>query len=65
MPATPPIVDQQTWRAALADLRIREKAATRELDAIAAQLTGLSVSAVKIGVHRGLKALAARIRGSA
>ncbi len=30
-----------------------------------AQLTGLSVSAVKIGVHRGLKALAARIRGSA
>jgi RNA polymerase sigma-70 factor (ECF subfamily) len=31
----------------------------------AAQLTGLSVSAVKIGVHRGLKALAARIRGSA
>jgi predicted dithiol-disulfide oxidoreductase (DUF899 family) len=37
MPATPPIVDQQTWRAALADLRIREKAATRELDAIAAQ----------------------------
>ena len=29
----------------------------------AAQLTGLSVSAVKVGVHRGLKALAARIRG--
>ena len=28
-----------------------------------AQLTGLSESAVKIGVHRGLKALAARIRG--
>jgi RNA polymerase sigma-70 factor (ECF subfamily) len=27
-----------------------------------AQLTGLSVSAVKIGIHRGLKALAARIR---
>lgn len=31
----------------------------------AAQLTGMSESAVKIGVHRGLKALAARIRGSA
>lgn len=30
-----------------------------------AQLTGLSESAVKIGVHRGLKALAARIRGLA
>ena len=28
----------------------------------AAQLTGMSESAVKIGVHRGLKALAARIR---
>ena len=34
--AAPPIVDQQTWEAALADLRKREKAATRELDAIAA-----------------------------
>ena len=31
----------------------------------AAQLTGMSVSAIKIGVHRGLKTLAARIRGSA
>ncbi len=27
-----------------------------------AQLTGLSVSAVKIGIHRGLKVLAAKIR---
>jgi predicted dithiol-disulfide oxidoreductase (DUF899 family) len=35
-PAVPPIVDQATWEAALADLRAREKAATRELDAIAA-----------------------------
>ncbi|MEE3849778.1 DUF899 family protein [Gordonia sp. LSe1-13] len=34
---TPPVVDAQTWRDALADLRVREKAATRELDAIAAQ----------------------------
>ena len=37
MSALPSIVDQQTWRAALEDLRKREKAATRELDAIAAQ----------------------------
>lgn len=37
MNAMPSVVDQQTWRAALDDLRMREKAATRELDAIAAQ----------------------------
>jgi predicted dithiol-disulfide oxidoreductase (DUF899 family) len=35
--AKPPVVDDQTWRAALDDLRRREKAATKELDAIAAQ----------------------------
>lgn len=29
-----------------------------------ARLTGMSESAVKVGVHRGLKALAARIRGT-
>jgi RNA polymerase sigma-70 factor (ECF subfamily) len=29
----------------------------------AASLTGMSESAVKIGIHRGLKALAAKIRG--
>jgi predicted dithiol-disulfide oxidoreductase (DUF899 family) len=34
--AVPPIVDQDAWAAALAELRVREKAATRELDAIAA-----------------------------
>jgi len=34
--AIPPIVDQHSWEAALAELRAREKAATRELDAIAA-----------------------------
>jgi RNA polymerase sigma-70 factor (ECF subfamily) len=28
----------------------------------AAHLTGMSASAIKVGVHRGLKALAARIR---
>jgi predicted dithiol-disulfide oxidoreductase (DUF899 family) len=37
MSALPPVVDQDTWRAALDELRAREKAATRELDAIAAQ----------------------------
>ena len=30
----------------------------------AAQLTGLSESAVKVGIHRGIKALAAKIRGT-
>ena len=34
--AVPSVVDQDTWEAALAELRAREKAATRELDAIAA-----------------------------
>jgi predicted dithiol-disulfide oxidoreductase (DUF899 family) len=36
MTALPPEVDHQTWRAELDELRKREKAATRELDAIAA-----------------------------
>jgi len=31
----------------------------------AAKLTGMSESAIKVGVHRGLKALAAKIRGIA
>src|SRR3954465_581683 len=35
--AKPPVVDQATWQSALDDLRRREKAATRELDAIAAE----------------------------
>ena len=35
--ALPPVVDAESWRSALDDLRAREKAATRELDAIAAQ----------------------------
>ena len=34
--AVPPIVDQRAWEAAVAELRVREKAATRELDSIAA-----------------------------
>lgn len=33
----PPVVDAATWRDELEKLRVREKAATRELDAIAAQ----------------------------
>lgn len=36
-PALPPIVDADSWRSQLDELRVREKAATRELDAIAAQ----------------------------
>ncbi|QIG39665.1 DUF899 domain-containing protein [Microbacterium sp. 4R-513] len=35
--ALPPVVDYETWRRELDELRVREKAATRELDAIAAQ----------------------------
>ncbi|MGH3875558.1 MAG: DUF899 domain-containing protein [Actinophytocola sp.] len=33
----PPVVDHDAWRKELDELRVREKAATRELDAIAAQ----------------------------
>jgi len=36
-PAVPRVVDADTWARELAELRVREKAATRELDAIAAQ----------------------------
>ncbi|RCK70516.1 DUF899 domain-containing protein [Desertihabitans brevis] len=36
-PALPPVVAEERWREQLAELRRREKAATRELDAIAAQ----------------------------
>lgn len=36
-PALPPVVDADTWQRHLDELRAREKAATRELDAIAAQ----------------------------
>src|SRR5947199_9012991 len=35
--ALPPVVDADTWQHELDALRAREKAATRELDAIAAQ----------------------------
>ncbi|MDR2999382.1 MAG: DUF899 domain-containing protein [Microbacterium sp.] len=36
MTAVPPVVDEKTWRDAVAELRVREKAATHERDAIAA-----------------------------
>ena len=35
--ALSPVVDAADWRRQLNELRVREKAATRELDAIAAQ----------------------------
>ncbi|GAB3129562.1 DUF899 family protein [Tsukamurella serpentis] len=35
--AIPPVVDRETWQQRIDELRIREKSATRELDAIAAQ----------------------------
>jgi predicted dithiol-disulfide oxidoreductase (DUF899 family) len=35
--ALPPVVDASAWEKELAALRVREKAATRELDAVAAQ----------------------------
>jgi predicted dithiol-disulfide oxidoreductase (DUF899 family) len=49
----PPIVDQQTWRRELAALRVREKAATRELDAIAAQRRRLPMVAMPDYVLEG------------
>lgn len=45
-PARPPIVDKDTWRRELEELRAREKAATRELDAIAAQRRRLPMVAL-------------------
>lgn len=50
MTALPPVVDEQTWRDALADLLVREKAATKELDAIAAARRRLP--AVKLPEYR-------------
>jgi predicted dithiol-disulfide oxidoreductase (DUF899 family) len=41
--ALPPVVDGSTWEKELAALRVREKAATRELDAIAAQRRRLPI----------------------
>jgi predicted dithiol-disulfide oxidoreductase (DUF899 family) len=49
----PPIVDKQTWQRELAALRAREKAATRELDAIAAQRRRLPMVAMADYVLEG------------
>ncbi len=46
MSALPPIADLQTWQRELHALRIREKAVTRELDAIAAQRRRLPMVAM-------------------
>lgn len=45
-PALPPVVDATEWRRELDALRAREKAATRELDAIAAQRRRLPMVAL-------------------
>jgi predicted dithiol-disulfide oxidoreductase (DUF899 family) len=42
--ALPPVVDADTWQRQLEALCVREKAATRELDAIAAQAVAPSSS---------------------
>src|ERR1700754_4579637 len=49
----PPVVDQQTWERGLHALRGREKAATRELDAIAAQRRRLPMVAMPDYVLEG------------
>lgn len=45
-PALPSVADAETWRRELDALRVREKAATRELDAIAAQRRRLPMVAL-------------------
>lgn len=52
---SPPVVDQVTWRRELDALRVREKAATRELDAIAAQRRRLPMVALGDYVLEGEK----------
>ncbi|ORV46615.1 hypothetical protein AWC02_11170 [Mycolicibacter engbaekii] len=49
----PPVVDHQTWQRELDALRAREKAATRELDAIAAQRRRLPMVAMDDYVLEG------------
>ncbi|WP_406138749.1 DUF899 family protein [Streptomyces sp. NBC_01089] len=51
--ALPPVVDAATWEKDLAALRVREKAATRELDAIAAQRRRLPMVEMPDYVLRG------------
>ena len=66
--ATPPIVDQATWEARLAELRVREKAATRELDAIAAarrRLPMVELPDYTLDGADGPVRLVGRVRGQA
>lgn len=51
--ALPPVVDTATWERELAALRVREKAATRELDAIAAARRRLPMVEMPDYVLRG------------
>jgi predicted dithiol-disulfide oxidoreductase (DUF899 family) len=51
--ALPPIADQQNWQREVDALRIREKAVTRELDAIAAQRRRLPMVAMPDYVLEG------------
>ncbi|MFC8711989.1 DUF899 domain-containing protein [Streptomyces sp. NPDC057197] len=51
--ALPPVVDAATWRERLEALRAREKAATRELDAIAAERRRLPMVALPEYTLRG------------
>jgi predicted dithiol-disulfide oxidoreductase (DUF899 family) len=51
--ALPPIADQQNWQREVDALRIREKAVTRELDAIAAQRRRLPMVAMANYVLEG------------
>lgn len=52
-PGLPPVVDQETWQRELNALRVQEKAATRELDAIAAQRRRLPMVAMSDYVLEG------------
>ena len=49
----PPVVDEQVWHRELDALRVREKAATRELDAIAAQRRRLPMVAIREYILEG------------
>ena len=54
--ALPPVVDAETWQRELDTLRAREKAATRELDAIAAQRRRLPMVEVSAELAARLEA---------
>ena len=54
----PPIVDQHSWETALAELRSREKAATRELEAIRSTTQPL------VGLRRTNDTLQSILRGA-